>query len=114
MYGLLGTAVPADVSNDDNAYTHLRVAFVDGSGSEPTTQIKINLRFPGEDGFNPSEAIAFGKVTSGNYETIQDLYWKYGSGVRVQRLISEGDKYIDAHFPHLPKISSITVQSSNF
>jgi hypothetical protein len=114
MYGLFGTAVPDDSPNDDNAYTHLRVAFVEGAGSEPTTQIQINLRYPGEAGFNPSNAVAFGKVTSGNYETIQEFYSKYGSGVSIQRLISGGDQYVSAHFPHLPKITSLTVQATDY
>ena len=53
-----------------------------------------------------SASIAFGKVTSGRYDTIPSLYSKYGSDVPAQRLISEGAKYADKNFPKLSKIIS--------
>jgi hypothetical protein len=109
MYGMFGTEVSQDSPHDRNAFTHLRVAFVDAAGSEPTTQIQISLARDGDAGYNPSAAIAFGKVTSGRYDTIPSLYSKYGSDVPVQRLISGGAKYADANFPKLSKIFSITI-----
>jgi hypothetical protein len=111
MYGLFGTEISADSPHDRNAYRHLRVAFVDGTGSEPTTQIRINLIREGEDGYNPSAAVAFGRVTSGQYDTIPSLFSKYGADVPVQRLISGGVKYADTFFPKLSKIVSINIEA---
>ena len=114
MYGLFGTEIAADPPHDRNAFRYLRVAFVDATGSEPTTQIKISLARDGEPGYSPSSAIAFGKVTSGRYDTIPSLYSKYGSDVPVQRLISEGAKYADINFPKLSKIISVTIDTDWF
>jgi hypothetical protein len=114
MYGLSGTEITPDSPNDDNSYRHMRVAFIDGSGAEPTTQIKINLGRDGDVGYNPSEAIAFGRVSSGRYDTIPSFYSKYGSDVSVQNLVSGGAQYVDANFPKLSKIISVTVDANNY
>jgi hypothetical protein len=111
MYGLFGTEIQSDAPHERNAYRHLHVAFVEPTGSEPTTQIRINLSRDGDTGYNPSEAVAFGRVTSGQYGTIPSLYSKYGADVPVQRLISGGAKYADAAFPKLSKIISITIDT---
>jgi hypothetical protein len=112
MYGMFGTEIRQDAPHDRNAYTHLRVAFVDATGSEPTTQIKINLAREGFQGYNPSEAVAFGKVSDGQYDTIPNLYSKYGSDVAVSQLISGGAKYAQDAFPRLSKITSIALDSN--
>jgi len=103
MYGMFGTEIRQDAPHDRNAYTHMRVAFVDATGSEPTTQIKINLAREGFQGYNPSAAVAFGKVTDGQYDTIANLYSKYGSDVSVSQLISGGAKYAQDAFPDFLK-----------
>jgi hypothetical protein len=112
MYGLFGTMIDQDSPHDRNAFTYLRVAFVDATGSEPTTQIRISLARDGDVGYDPSAAIAFGKVTSGRYDTIPSLYSKYGSDVPVQRLISGGAKYAESNFPRLSKIVSISIDTN--
>jgi hypothetical protein len=111
MYGLFGTEIQSDPPHERNGFRHLHVAFVDAAGSEPTTQIRINLSRDGDAGYNPSEAVAFGKVTSGQYDAIPNLFSKYGSDVPVQRLISGGGKFADARFPKLSKINSITIDT---
>jgi peptidyl-prolyl cis-trans isomerase A (cyclophilin A) len=90
------------------------VTFAHGGPNSRTTQLFINYR-DNSAALNKDGFAAIGQVVSG-MEVVDALYSGYGEmaprgkGPDQQRLVKEGNAYLDASFPNLDAIKSATLE----